>query len=80
MPTSGSFRLALFSGLCFAQGAIMSYFLTFNILYLGEFGYGEADIGIFQAVLAVPFVLKILLVLGVFRGHRAARQAAREAP
>jgi PAT family beta-lactamase induction signal transducer AmpG len=61
MPTGRNFRLALFGSLYFAQGAMMSYFLTFNILYLGEFGYGEADVGIFQAVLAVPFVLKIFL-------------------
>ncbi|MFZ5918720.1 MAG: MFS transporter [Chloroflexota bacterium] len=61
MTLSRYFRLALFGGLYFAQGAIMSYFLTFNILYLGEFGYGEADIGIFQAILVVPFVLKIFL-------------------
>jgi len=61
MLPSRNFRLALFGSLYFAQGAMMSYFLTFNILYLGEFGYGEADVGVFQAVLAVPFVLKIFL-------------------
>ncbi|MBN1177688.1 MAG: MFS transporter [Anaerolineae bacterium] len=61
MTTNRSYRLALFSTLYFAQGAMMSYFLTFNILYLGEFGYTEGDVGIFQAVLAVPFVLKIFL-------------------
>jgi MFS family permease len=61
MISSRNFRLALFGSLYFAQGAMMSYFLTFNILYLGEFGYGEADIGIFQAVLVVPFVLKIFV-------------------
>jgi PAT family beta-lactamase induction signal transducer AmpG len=61
MLLSRNFRLALFGSLYFAQGAMMSYFLTFNILYLGEFGYSEADVGIFQAVLAVPFVLKIFL-------------------
>jgi len=76
MSTGRNFRLALFSSLYFAQGAMMSYFLTFNILYLGEFGYGEADVGIFQAVLAVPFVLKIFLGMlsdrvNLFgRGHR----------
>lgn len=63
MSLNRSFRLALFGSLYFAQGAIMSYFLTFNILYLGEFGYGEADVGIFQAVLVVPFLLKIFLGL-----------------
>ena len=61
MVSSRRFRLALFGSLYFAQGAMMSYFLTFNILYLGEFGYSEADVGAFQAVLVVPFVLKIFL-------------------
>jgi PAT family beta-lactamase induction signal transducer AmpG len=76
MTSNRSFRLALFGSLYFAQGAMMSYFLTFNILYLGEFGYGEADVGIFQAVLVVPFVLKIFLgmlsdAVNLFRlGHR----------
>jgi len=39
----------------------MSYFLTYNILYVGESGYGPTDIGIFTAILTVPFVLKIFL-------------------
>jgi PAT family beta-lactamase induction signal transducer AmpG len=51
----------LFGSLYAAQGAVMSHFLTFNILYLGEAGYGPEDIGIFQAILVVPFILKILL-------------------
>lgn len=54
-------RLLLFSSLYFAQGTIMSYFLTFNILYLGEAGYSETDVGIFQAVLVAPFILKVFL-------------------
>ena len=55
------FRLTIFVSLYFAQGMLMSYFLTFNILYLGEFGYTAGEVGIFQAVLAIPFVLKIFL-------------------
>ncbi len=54
-------RLALFAGLYFAQGTMLSYFLTFNILYLGASGYSAADIGIFQGVLVLPFILKIFL-------------------
>jgi PAT family beta-lactamase induction signal transducer AmpG len=61
MNLSRNLRLALFSGLYLAQGAVMSYFLTFNIVYLGQAGYGPDDIGIFQAILVVPFILKILL-------------------
>ena len=56
-----SYRYFTFSSLYFAQGLMMSYFLTFNILYLGEAGYSTVDVGIFQAILAIPFVLKIFL-------------------
>jgi PAT family beta-lactamase induction signal transducer AmpG len=51
----------LFGSLYAAQGAVMSHFLTFNILYLGEAGYGPDEIGIFQSLLLVPFILKIFL-------------------
>ena len=54
-------RLLLFGSLYLAQGAILSYFLTFNILYLREFGFTASDIGFFQATLVLPFILKILL-------------------
>jgi PAT family beta-lactamase induction signal transducer AmpG len=54
-------HLLLFSSLYFAQGAILSYFLTFNVLYLRERGFAADEIGFFQAVLVLPFVLKILL-------------------
>jgi len=54
-------RIALFSSLYFAQGMLMSYFLTFNILYLGESGYSAGEVGVFQAILVLPFVLKIFL-------------------
>ena len=60
MLTKG-YRIGLFSSLYFAQGMLMSYFLTFNILYLGAAGYSAGDVGIFQAILAIPFVLKIFL-------------------
>lgn len=54
-------RLLLFGSLYLAQGAMLSYFLTFNVLYLRGFGFEPADIGFFQATLVLPFVLKILL-------------------
>jgi PAT family beta-lactamase induction signal transducer AmpG len=61
MNLSRTWRLLLFGSLYAAQGAVMSHFMTFNILYLGEAGYGPEDIGIFQAILVVPFILKIFL-------------------
>ncbi len=60
---SKAYRIGLFSSLYFAQGMLMSYFLTFNILYLGDAGYSPSEVGIFQAILVLPFVLKILLGL-----------------
>ena len=54
-------RLAQFGALYVAQGGALGYFLTFNILYLRAQGLGAADIGIFQATLVLPFILKILL-------------------
>ncbi len=64
MITNKYFRISTFGALYFVQGALMSYFLTFNIIYLGEAGYKETDVGIFQSILAIPFVLK--LFIGMF--------------
>jgi PAT family beta-lactamase induction signal transducer AmpG len=61
MNLSRNLRLVLFGSLYLAQGAVMSFIVTFNILYLGDSGYGPADVGIFQAVLLIPFILKIFL-------------------
>jgi PAT family beta-lactamase induction signal transducer AmpG len=61
MALSRNLRLLLFSSLYMAQGAVMSHFMTFNILYLGEAGYRPDEIGIFQSLLVVPFILKIFL-------------------
>ena len=58
---SKSYRIILFSSLYFAQGMLMSYFLTFNILYLGDAGYSPGEVGIFNSILILPFVLKIVL-------------------
>jgi MFS family permease len=51
----------LFGAIYFAQGVTLSYILTFNILYLGEAGYGPQDVGLLQALLLIPFILKIFL-------------------
>lgn len=54
-------RLTLFASLYLAQGAVLSYFFTFNLLYLTQHGFAADRIGFFQAVLVLPFVLKILI-------------------
>jgi len=56
-------RFLHFSSVYFAQGVLLSYFLTFNILYLRQQGLQAGEIGLFQAALMVPFVLKILIGL-----------------
>jgi PAT family beta-lactamase induction signal transducer AmpG len=58
---SRNLRLSLFGGLYFTQGVTLSFILTFNILYLGEAGYGPGDVGLLQGLLLVPFILKIFL-------------------
>jgi PAT family beta-lactamase induction signal transducer AmpG len=61
MTLSRNLRLLLFGGLYFTQGVTLSFILTFNILYLGEAGYGPGEVGFLQALLLVPFILKIFL-------------------
>ena len=58
---SRNLRLSLFGGLYFTQGVTLSFILTFNILYLGEAGYGPGEVGLLQGLLLVPFILKIFL-------------------
>ena len=56
-------RLIHFGSIYFAQGAILSYFLTFNILYLRQHDFAAAEIGFFQAILVMPFLMKLLFAL-----------------
>lgn len=59
MTSNKHYRLFVFGALYFVQGAVLSYFITFNILYLREFGYSKEAVGFFQSILAIPFILKI---------------------
>ncbi|MBN2000682.1 MFS transporter [candidate division KSB1 bacterium] len=59
MISNKHYRLFIFGALYFVQGAVLSYFITFNILYLREFGFSKEAVGFFQSILAVPFILKI---------------------
>jgi len=61
MTSNKRYRLFVFGALYFAQGAVLSYFITFNILYLREFGYSVEAVGFFQSILAIPFILKIFI-------------------
>jgi MFS family permease len=69
-------RLALFAAVYFVEGAVLTYFSSFNILYLRSFDLSFKLIGIISAIAMVPFILKILIgylsdrVNLFHRGHR----------
>ncbi|MCA9898756.1 MAG: MFS transporter [Ardenticatenaceae bacterium] len=52
-------RYMLFGALYFAQGAIASYVLVFNNLYLRAFGAAAWQLSLLNGLLVVPFILKI---------------------
>ncbi|MFZ1400452.1 MAG: MFS transporter, partial [Candidatus Promineifilaceae bacterium] len=52
-------RFLLFGALYFAQGAIASYVLVFNNLYLRAFGAAAWQLSLLNGLLVVPFILKI---------------------
>jgi len=61
--TSRFRRLALFGAVYFVEGAVLTYFSTFNVLYLRTFGLSYTRIGIVGGITLVPFVLKIFIGL-----------------
>ena len=69
-------RLVLFAAVYFVEGAVLTYFSGFNVLYLRSFELSFSLIGIVGGITLVPFVLKILIGLlsdrvNLFRrGHR----------
>ncbi len=56
-------RLTLFSSVYFVEGAVLTYFSAFNVLYLRSFNLSYSLIGIVGGILLVPFVLKIFIGL-----------------
>lgn len=69
-------RLALFAAVYFVEGAVLTYFSAFNILYLRSFDLSFSLIGMVGGILLIPFVLKIFIGLlsdrvNLFKqGHR----------
>ena len=69
-------RLALFAAVYFVEGAVLTYFSAFNILYLRSFDLSFSLIGVVGGILLIPFVLKIFIGLlsdrvNLFKqGHR----------
>lgn len=69
-------RLALFGAVYFVEGAVLTYFSAFNVLYLRSFDLSFSLIGIVGGITLIPFILKILIGLlsdrvNLFKmGHR----------
>jgi PAT family beta-lactamase induction signal transducer AmpG len=64
MNTTNRFRrLALFGAIYFVEGAVLTYFSTFNVIYLRTFALSYTRIGIVGGIILVPFVLKIFIGL-----------------
>jgi PAT family beta-lactamase induction signal transducer AmpG len=56
-------RLALFGAVYFVEGAVLTYFSTFNILYLRTFDLSFTRIGVVGGITLIPFVLKVFIGL-----------------
>jgi PAT family beta-lactamase induction signal transducer AmpG len=69
-------RLALFAAVYFVEGAVLTYFSAFNVLYLRSFELSYSLIGIVGGITLLPFILKIFIGLlsdrvNLFKqGHR----------
>ncbi len=64
MESTGRSRyLALFGVVYFVQGAVLTYFATFNKIYLRTFDLSFTRIGIVGGITLAPFVLKIFIGL-----------------
>lgn len=56
-------RLALYATIYFLQGAVLTYFTAFNVLYLRSFDLSFSLIGIAGGITLTPFILKIFIGL-----------------
>lgn len=56
-------RLTLFGSVYFVEGAVLTYFSAFNVLYLRSFDLSYTLIGIIGGITLIPFVLKIFIGL-----------------
>jgi len=56
-------RLSLFGAVYFVQGAVLTYFSTFNVLYLRRFDLSFTRIGVVGGITLIPFVLKVIIGL-----------------
>ncbi|MBN1120705.1 MAG: MFS transporter [Anaerolineae bacterium] len=56
-------RLSLYGAVYFAEGALLTFFSAFNVLYLRSFDLPYTRIGIVGGIALIPFILKIFIGL-----------------
>ncbi len=56
-------RLTLYGAIYFVEGAMLTFFSSFNVLYLRSFELDYTTIGIVSGIALIPFVLKIFIGL-----------------
>jgi len=56
-------RLSLFGAVYFVEGAVLTYFSAFNVIYLRSYNLSFSLIGIVGGITLIPFVLKIFIGL-----------------
>jgi MFS transporter, PAT family, beta-lactamase induction signal transducer AmpG len=56
-------RLTLFGAIYFIEGTVLTYFSSFNVLYLRSFDLSYTRIGLISGITLLPFVLKIVIGL-----------------
>ena len=54
-------KYSIFSTVYLVQGIILSYFFSYNIIYLAENGVSRSAAGTIQAIIAIPTLAKFLL-------------------
>ena len=64
MGTEGRrLRMTLFTAVYFVEGALLTFFSAFNVLYLRSFDVSYTRIGIVGGITLIPFVLKLFIGL-----------------
>ncbi|HHY58638.1 MAG TPA: MFS transporter [Chloroflexi bacterium] len=56
-------RLSLYATVYFVEGAVLTFFSAFNVLYLRSFALSYSLIGIVGGITLIPFILKIFIGL-----------------
>ncbi len=58
-----SVRLVFYALIYFVQGAMLTFFMSYNVLYLRSFQVDFSLIGLVNGIMLIPFILKIFIGL-----------------